>query len=185
MAPCARVFTIVAGHSLPSGSGSYQRVRGRGLHRPRSTRSCSELGGISRRSRRQKVAGRTLDAQKKQFPPCPARPIQQQNAHEIASSTSSKYTNFGRQMAGRSTQNGIRLFGGSSPQICVRTMKSASRIHIFFAYRWRGMSSTPSHVSTTTSNTRTSHQTCTILTFMLQMHNSQLLSVDLDTDTPR
>ena len=31
-----------------------------------------------------------------------------------------QYTNFGRQMAGRSTRNGIRLFGGSSPRICVR-----------------------------------------------------------------
>ena len=31
-----------------------------------------------------------------------------------------QYTNFGRQMARRNTRNGIRLFGGSSPRICVR-----------------------------------------------------------------
>ena len=74
MAPRARVFRIVAGYTPPSGSGSYQRARGRRLHRPRIVRSCSELAGISRRSRRRKVAGRTLDAQKTQFPPCPPPP---------------------------------------------------------------------------------------------------------------
>jgi hypothetical protein len=74
VAPRARFFRIVAGHSPPSGSGTYQRVRGRGLHRSRSKRSCSELAGISRRSRRRKVVASALDAQKKQFPPHPPLP---------------------------------------------------------------------------------------------------------------
>jgi hypothetical protein len=42
-----RISGIYASDSPPSGSGSCQRGRGRGMHRPCSGRSCSEIPGIS------------------------------------------------------------------------------------------------------------------------------------------
>ena len=52
----AGVFRIVAGDRTPSGSGSCQRGRDRGMHRPRSFRPCSELPGISWRLQMQNLA---------------------------------------------------------------------------------------------------------------------------------
>ena len=160
MAPRARVFRIVAGYTPPSGSGSYQRVRGRTLHSPRSTRSCSEHAGISRRSRRRKVAGRTLDAQKKQFSPHPPLPDPTTKCPRdcIANLVNIPIPVVRWQDAAPKT--GLDFLEAPPPGFVCAPMKSASRIHIFFAYRWRGMSSAPSHVSTTTSNTRTSHHVC-------------------------
>jgi hypothetical protein len=110
----ARVFRLVAGYNPPSGSGSYQRVRGRRLHSHRSTRSCSELAGISRRSRRRKVACPALagNISCPHAPPPPARSnnkLPTRTHHEPR-----QYTSFGRQMARRNTQNRIRLFGDFS-----------------------------------------------------------------------
>jgi hypothetical protein len=143
MAPRARVFRIVAGYTPPSGSGSYQRVRGRTLHSPRSTRSCSEHGGISRRSRRRKVAGRTLDAQKKQFPPCPPPPDPTTNCPRdcIVNLVNIPISVVRWHDAAHET---LSIYNLAPPPVFVcLVMKSASRLHIFFAYRWRGMSSRP------------------------------------------
>ena len=51
----AGVFRIVADDRTPSGSGSCQRGRDRGMHRPRSSRPCSELPGISWRFQMQNL----------------------------------------------------------------------------------------------------------------------------------
>ena len=52
----AGVFRIVAGDRTLSGSGSCQRGRDRGMHRPRSFRPCSELPDISWRLHMQNLA---------------------------------------------------------------------------------------------------------------------------------
>jgi hypothetical protein len=44
------------GDRPPSGSGSCQRGRDRGIHRPRSSRPCSELPGLSWRLQMQNLA---------------------------------------------------------------------------------------------------------------------------------
>ena len=143
MAPRARVFRIEAGHTPPSGSGSYQRVRGRRLHRPMKARSCFGLDGISRRSRRRKVAGRTLHAQKKQFPPCPPPPDPTTNCPRdcIVNLVNIPISVVRWHDAAQET---LSIYNLAPPPVFVcLAMKSASRLHIFFAYRWRGMSSRP------------------------------------------
>ena len=52
----AGVFRIVAADRALIGSGSCQRGRDRGMHRPRSFRPCSELPGISWRLHMQNLA---------------------------------------------------------------------------------------------------------------------------------
>ena len=131
MAPRARVFRIEAGHTSPSGSGSYQRVRGRSLHRPRSTQSCSELAGISRRSRRRKVVAGALGAQKKQFPPRPPPPDPTTKCPRdcIANVVNIPISVVRWQDAAQET---LSIFNLAPPPVFVCVVRnSASRLHIF------------------------------------------------------
>ena len=127
----ARVFRLVAGYNPPSGSGSYQRVRGRSLHSPRSTRSCSELAGISRRSRRRKVVAGALDAQKKQFPPRPPLPDRTTNCPRdcIINVVNIPISVVRWQDAAQET---LSIFNLAPPPVFVCVVRnSASRLHIF------------------------------------------------------
>jgi hypothetical protein len=64
-----RISGIYAGDRPPSRSGSCQRGRGRGMHRPRSSRPCSKLPGLSWRLRMQNVAHFAILTWPVQIPP--------------------------------------------------------------------------------------------------------------------
>ena len=71
-----RISRRYAGERPPSGSGSCQRGRDRGMHRPRSSRPCSELPGISWRFQMQNLAHfaiLTWPGPPPTPPPCPLK----------------------------------------------------------------------------------------------------------------
>ena len=98
---------------------------------PRSKRSCSELACISRRSRRRKVAGCTLDAQKKQFPPCPPLPDPTTKCRRdcIANVVNIPISAVRWQDAAQETLSIYKL--APPPVFVCAPMKSASILHIF------------------------------------------------------
>ena len=85
-------------------------------------------------------------------------------------------------------QETLSIYNLAPPPVFVcLVMKSASRLHIFFAYRWRGMSSRPRMFQQQPLIHVRAKEPVPCRTFCsdhrIYMQNSQFLSVDLDTDT--
>ena len=101
------------------------------MHRPRKARSCFELAGISRRSRRRKVVASALNAQKKQFPPRPPQPDPTTKCPRdcIVNLVNIPISVVRWQDAAQET---LSIYNLASPPLFVcKVRKSASRFHIF------------------------------------------------------